>query len=57
MKITKEYLEKLYRENDNKIVCENLGITQVTLVSYLNHYGIKLKGKGNKKSQTKITLK
>ena len=45
--ITKEDLEKMYRENTNDEVCRILGISKVTLVSYLNNAGIKLKGKGN----------
>lgn len=46
MTITKQDLEKLYRNNTNKIVCEKLGITVPTLLVYLNKYGIELKGKG-----------
>lgn len=57
MQITKESLERLYTDNTNKVVCDVLGITNPTLVSYLKHYGIELKGKGNKKSQPKINLK
>ena len=56
MQITKQKLEKLYLENDNKEVCRILGITNPTLISYLKHYKIKLKGKGRRNHSTKIEL-
>ena len=46
MKITKEQLEQLYKNNPNIIVCETLGITNPTLISYLKRYNIETKGKG-----------
>jgi len=46
MKITKEELEQLYKDNPNKVVCERLGITNPTLISYLKRYNIKTKGRG-----------
>ena len=46
MKITKEQLEQLYMDNPNKVVCERLGITNPTLISYLKRYGIETKGRG-----------
>jgi len=54
--ITKEKLEKLYLSKNNKEVCKELGITNVTLVSYLKKFGIKLKGKGNRKKKGKTKL-
>ncbi len=45
--ISKERLEKLYRENTNKKVCQILGITVPTLLKYLDACGIERKGMGN----------
>jgi len=47
-KITKSELKELYLNNENKVVCKKLGITNATLISYLKKAGIALKGKGNK---------
>lgn len=47
IEITKNELEKLYRENTNDKVCETLGMSKATLIKYLNEAGIELKGKGN----------
>jgi len=46
MTITKEELERLYMNNSNKFVCEKLGITNTTLITYLKKNGIKTKGRG-----------
>jgi len=46
MDITKKRLEDLYKNNPNKVVCEKLGISNPTLISYLKKYGIETKGKG-----------
>ena len=48
MEITKKELEKLYKENNNGIVCKKLGISSPTLISYLKKCNIPLKGKGKK---------
>jgi len=56
MKITKSELKKMYKENTNKEICEKLGITNPTLVSYLKKFGIPLKGKGNNRRTTKLEL-
>jgi len=45
--IKKEELEKLYYSKTNKEVCEILGVSKVTLNTYLKKAGIVLKGKGN----------
>jgi len=45
-KISKEKLEKLYRENTNEYVCEQLGISHVTLIKMIEDAGIKKKEKG-----------
>ena len=47
--ITKEELRDLYYNNTNDYVCEKLGVSKVTLISYLEKAGIPLKGKGHKK--------
>ena len=55
MQITKKELQELYKL-PNKKVCEKLGITEPTLVSYLDKFGIKRKGKGNRPPKQKIKL-
>ena len=45
-KISKERLEKLYRENTNKDVCEKLDISHVTLIKMIEDAGIEKKEKG-----------
>tara|TARA_S200002703_G_scaffold96071_2_gene83037 strand:- start:65 stop:241 length:177 start_codon:yes stop_codon:yes gene_type:complete len=57
MKISKEKLKELYYSQDNKQTCEYLGITNATLITYLKKLGIPRKGKGNRRSITKIELK
>jgi hypothetical protein len=57
MKITKEELQELYQENENKIVCDKLNITNATLISYIKKLGIKQKGKGNRKPKSLIQIK
>jgi hypothetical protein len=52
--ITKTELENMYRHNSNQEVCQMLGVSLPTLLSYLKEFGIVLKGKGN--SKTKIEL-
>ena len=54
--ITRRELEKLYRENTNKYVCDLLGITKVTLVTLLKKNNIPLKGKGNRFGYPKIIV-
>lgn len=56
MKITKEELQKLYHENENKFVCKKLDITNATLISYLRKFDIKLKGKGNRSKKSKVNV-
>ena len=46
MKITKEKLRELYKDNPNYIVCQELGITKGTLIRLLERNNIVLKGKG-----------
>ena len=48
--LKKSKLEKLYRNNPNKVVCEILGISTPTLMSYLKKLGIEPKGKGRRDS-------
>jgi hypothetical protein len=54
-KITKEQLEKLYRNNPNKVCCKILGVAETTLLTLLAEAGIEKKGKGNcKRKKIKI---
>ena len=46
--LTKERLEDLYYSKPNKAVCNDLGITNVTLIRYLDKLGIPRKGMGNR---------
>lgn len=57
MQITKEKLQELYTQNSNKKVCKMLKITNATLVSYLRKNDIPLKGRGNRNSKAKVTIK
>lgn len=45
-KISKDELEKLYRENTNKDVCQKLDISHVTLIKMIEDAGIEKKEKG-----------
>jgi len=54
--LTKEQLREMYNNNDNKVVCDKLGITNATLISLLKRYGIKTKGPGNRKPKYKINV-
>ncbi len=44
MNITKNELEKLYRQHSNLECCKILGVTQPTLLKYLALAGIEKKG-------------
>jgi hypothetical protein len=53
--ISKEQLEKLYRNNPNKKCCKILGVAETTLLTLLAEAGIEKKGKGNcKRKKIKI---
>ena len=54
--ITKEKLEKMYREKANDEVCSYLKVTKPTLISLLKKNGISLKGKGNRNSYPKVKV-
>jgi len=56
MEITKSALEELYRANTNRTVCEQLGISELTLIRYLKDNGIALKGKGAMSKGTKVKI-
>ena len=56
MEITKKLLEGKYRNMLNHDLCKELNISHPTLVSYLNHFKIKMKKKGNRQKKTKINL-
>ena len=56
MEITKSALEELYRANTNRTVCEQLGISELTLIRYLKDNGIALKGKGAMAKGTKVKI-
>lgn len=51
--ITREELEKLYKENNNKIVTKKLNISLPTLIKYLKENEIELKGPGNRTGNRK----
>ena len=53
MEVTKEELSEMYYSMTNDELCEKLGVSKVTLISYLKKAGIQLKGKG---SRAKIKL-
>lgn len=46
MRIERNELEKLYLNQNNKDTCNQLGITNPTLVSLIKENGIEQKGKG-----------
>ena len=50
--MTKEILEEKYNSMTNVELCKELGVSKVTLISYLKKAGIKLKGKGNSRKVT-----
>ena len=54
--ITKEQLKEMYKSMTNKELAQKLGITEPTLTATLKKCGIKLKGKGNKKSKQKLVI-
>lgn len=56
LKITKEQLEKIYRENSFKEACEILNISSMTLLKYIKLAGIKPKGKGNRQPKKKFLI-
>ena len=54
--LTKTQLETLYSSKENKEICKELGVTNMTLVSYLNFFKIPRKGRGNRKAKSKFNL-
>ena len=55
LELTKEKLQEMYLEMDNKDLCIKLDITNPTLISLLKRNNIPLKGKGNRSERYKIT--
>lgn len=53
LKITKEQLEKIYRENSLKNACKILNVSHMTLLKYIKLAGISPKGKGNRQPKKK----
>jgi molybdenum-dependent DNA-binding transcriptional regulator ModE len=49
--VTKEELEKIYKENSASAAAKKLGISIASLYTYLNEMGIALKGRGGKKKK------
>ena len=47
-KITKEKLERIYKNNTNVKACEILGVSKITFMAMIERAGIEKKGKGNK---------
>lgn len=56
LKITKEQLEKIYRENSLKNACKILNVSHMTLLKYIKLAGISPKGKGNPQPKRKILI-
>jgi predicted DNA-binding protein (UPF0251 family) len=46
IEISKKELEDLYWNNTNEYAAEKLGVSQVTLLRYIDEAGIEHKGKG-----------
>ena len=49
--ITKKKLKQMYYSKTNEEICKELNISKVTLISYIEKYGIEKKGKGYNKSK------
>lgn len=49
LQMTREELEKKYYSMTNDELCKELGVSKVTLISYIKRAGIKQKGKGMRK--------
>ena len=56
IEITKQELQELYLQNENDFICEKLGISITTLLSYLDKFGIDRKGKGNRQAKAKVVI-
>lgn len=56
LKITKEQLEKIYRENSLKNACKILNVSHMTLLKYIKLAGISQKGKGNRQPKKKFLI-
>ena len=54
--ISKEELKTMYKSMTNKEIAKKLGISEPTLLSALKRYGIKTKGKGNRKKKQKLVI-
>jgi len=54
--ITKEELEKIYKENSNDEASKILGISIPTMLKYLENNGIPLKGAGAHNNTKKIQV-
>ncbi len=53
--LTKNELEKIYRENSNDDAAKIIGVSVPTMLKYLKDNGIKLKGAGaNNQKKVKI---
>lgn len=60
MTITREELKDLYENNTNEFVCTKLGISEPTLLRYLDKCKISRKGKGGgmvQESNTKVKIR
>ena len=56
MTITKDDLKNMYKTMENKKICEKLGVSNATLISYLKKHDIPLKGKGRRNHKPKVTI-
>lgn len=52
--INQKHFEEIYLNNTNAKAAKMLKISTATLVSYAKKFGIKMKGQGRRKGQTKI---
>jgi hypothetical protein len=52
--ITKYELEKIYRDNQNEVACQILGVSMPTMLKYLKENGIELKGSGGHNNKIQI---
>lgn len=56
IRLTKEELERIYKENTNKKAAKRLNVSIPTMIDIIKEAGIELKGRGghNKKKKLKI---
>lgn len=55
--ISKEELAKIYYKYNQVEGAKQLNVSPTTMIDYVKRAGIKMKGAGRKKGQTKIVIK